>query len=365
MGSITNKPLMKKEMRQMTFYKKLYLLQHKFIVIWLSFLFILLLFGKDILALENQGYIGMSLPSDFKAFTSTSPWNTPIPIRPSIDPYSKKMIDHLKTKSSVLKGSFTGWTIPLFVIDSAASPKRVLKTTGDAFNPDVDPNRDGIAEGIPIPEGVWSDPKSDGHMLLVDPAVRKTWDFSRAKHLSDGSWTTSGLTIWDLDGPGYRKAFSGTNWWNYGTLGSGFPLIAGLIRPEEIEAGEIKHALIFASPINRKSLTTKTKQQACNPPASKTDGYGIGPEYILEGARLQLDPNLNLDSLNLSPATKIIAKAMQKYGMYNGLNSADFKILFQNLGADGGKWKDYNFFPDLYKIPIDKFRVLQCNIVTR
>jgi hypothetical protein len=316
-------------------------------------------------SLDNPGYIGISLPPSFQAFTISSPWNTPISTYPAIDPYSKTMIQNLKSKASILKGSFTGWTIPLFVIDSAASPKRTLKTTGDAFNPDVDPNRDGIAEGIPIPDGVWPDPKSDGHMLLVDPNVRKTWDFSRAQHLSDGSWTTSGLTVWDLNGLGYRQPFYGTNWWNYGVRGSGFPLIAGLIRPEEIEAGEIKHALVFAGPINRKSATTTTKQQVCSPPGSKTDGFGIGYEYIPEGARIQLDPSLNLNTLNLSPATKIIAKAMQKYGMYNGDNSPDFKIYFQNLGPDGGKWKNYNFFPDLKNIPVDKFRVIKCTIVTK
>jgi hypothetical protein len=314
---------------------------------------------------DNPGYLGMSLPADFNAFTSTSPWNTPIPSKPSIDSSSKSIIKNLKSKAEVLKGSFTGWTIPLFVIDSQASPKRNIKTTGDSFNPDVDPDRDGIAVDIPIPEGVWPDPKTDGHMLLIDPYVRKSWDFSRAQHLSDGSWTTSGLTIWDLDGPGYREPFSGSYWWNYGVRGSGFPLIAGLIRPEEIEAGEVKHALVFASPINQKSRTAKTKQQVCSPPASKTDGYGIGSKYILEGARLQLDPNLDLDSLNLSPATKVIARAMQKYGMYNGDNSTDFKIYFQNLGTDGGKWRDYNFFEDLKNIPIDKFMVLKCNIVTK
>jgi hypothetical protein len=321
--------------------------------------------NKTAYSIDNTGYLGMSLPADFQAFSSTSPWNTPISRRPAIDPYSKNMIKNLKSKATVLKANITNWTIPLFVIDSAISPKRNVPTTSDAFNLTVDPDQNGIAEGIPLPEGVWPDPKSDGHMLLIDPNVRKSWDFSTAKKLSDGSWTASRIDIWELDGEGFRKPFSGDYWWTNGATGSGMPLIAGLIRPEEIEAGEIKHALLFASPINRKAMTSSGKQQLCSPPASRTDGYGIGKEYIPEGARLQLDPNLNLDSLNLSPATKIIAKAMQKYGMYNGMNSSDFNIYFQNLGSDGGRWKDYNFFEDLKNIPIDKFRVLKCNFVTK
>jgi hypothetical protein len=317
-------------------------------------------------SLENTGYIGMSLPASFRAFSITSPWNTPIPTNPAIDPNSKTMITNLKNKAVELKGNITNWTIPLFVIDSSISPKRNVPTTSKAINLTVDPDRNAIAEGIPIPEGVWSDPKSDGHMLLVDPNVKKTWDFSAAKRLPDGSWTASMIDIWDLNGAGYRQPFSGDYWWTYGARGSGFPLIAGLIRPEEIEAGEIKHALVCATPVNRKIRTLSSgKYELCSPTASRTDGFGIGNEFIPEGARLQLDPKLNLDTLNLSPATKIIARAMQKYGMYNGDNAETFTIYFQNLGADGGKWKNYNFFSDLKKIPIGKFRVLKCTLIVK
>jgi hypothetical protein len=360
MGSIKNRLI------RMRYWRKTFVLKN---ILFCTCIFLIgtcIIANKTTYSQDNPGLSGMSLPADFNAFTSTSPWNTPIPEKPSIDFYSNSMIKNLKSKAKILKANITNWTIPLFVIDSTVSPKRNVPTTSDALNLTVDPDRNGIAEGIPLPEGVWPDPKSDGHMLLVDPNVRTTWDFSVAKKLSDGSWTASRIDIWDLTGEGYRQPFSGDYWWTYGARGSGFPLIAGLIRPEEIEAGEIKHALVCATPINRKiRVSSSGKFELCGPPASRTDGYGIGSKYILEGARLQLDPNLDLDSLNLSPATKVIAKAMQKYGMYNGDNSTDFNIYFQNLGTDGGKWKNYNFFEDLKNIPIDKFRVLKCNIVIK
>jgi hypothetical protein len=313
----------------------------------------------------RKGYLGISLPADFRAFSEDSPWNTPIPENPEIDPASDLMINNLKYKAKMLKGNLTKWTIPLFIIDSKESPKVNVKTSAKYLNLEVDPDRNRVAEGLPLPEGIWPDPEEDGHMLLVDPKLRKSWDFSGAKRLSDKSWIASGITIWDLNGPGYRKPFSGENWWTYGVRGSGFPLIAGLIRPEEIESGNISHALAFASPINRKSTYSGGSPQVCSPPASKTDGYGIGYEYIPEGARLQLDPELDLNLLNISPATKVIARAMQVYGMYNADNAAAFTIYFQNLGPDGGKWIKYKFFKDLKNIPIEKFRVLKCNLVNR
>jgi hypothetical protein len=313
---------------------------------------------------EVNAYIGMSLPSDFKIFSKTSPWNTPIQEKPEIDPFSDLMIFNLTHKAKTLQSSMTRWTIPLHVIDSRYSPRINVRSTYAYINPLVDPDGNGIAEGIPIPEGVWPDPGDDAHMLLVDPRAMKTWDFSYARKLPDGSWIASMIDIWDLKGPGFRKYKKGKRWWASGAHAAGVPLIAGLIRPEEIEAGVISHALAFASPINRYATFPGEKIQFCSPPASRSDGKYMGVEYIPLGARLQLDPGLNLDLLDLSPEVKIIATAMQKFGMYNVDGSAVFKIYFQNLGPDRGKWKLYDF-RDLEKIPIDKFRVLKCDIVNR
>lgn len=319
----------------------------------------------DLYASGKNGYVGALLPADFRPFNELSPWNIPVSEKAVADSFSDLMINHLKHKAKILKGNITKWTVPVFVIDSGTSRKRDVKTTADDINPIVDPDRDGVAQGLPMPEGVWQDPSPDGHMTLIDTKAGKSWDFSRAQQLPGGSWIASRIDTWDLDGPGYRKPFDGDYWWTYGARGSGFPLIAGLIRPEEIEKGEINHALVCATPINRKTTYPDGKPQLCSPPASRTDGEGIGYEYIPEGARLQLDPKLDLDLLNLTPETKVIARAMQKYGMYNGDNSEDFVIYFQNLGPDGGKWKKYGMFSDLKKIPVERFRVLKCNLVSK
>ncbi|MBN1867490.1 hypothetical protein JW916_09385 [Candidatus Sumerlaeota bacterium] len=306
-----------------------------------------------------KGYLGMSLPPDFSAFASDSPWNTPIPPDAGIDPDSALIVDALRVNCPPLKADYARWTIPLFVIKAEDCPNVQVQTTSDALNPGVDPDGDGVAVDIPIPSGVWPDPAEDGHMLLVDPVLRKSWDFSCAKRLSSKRWQASRLDIWDLDGPGYRNAFEGDYWWTYGARGSGMPLVAGLVRPEEIQAGVIRHALVFASPINRKSATIGGPTELFCPPASRTDGQGIGHEFIPEGARLQLDPDLDLESLGLSQPAKVVARALQEYGMYNGDNSETFKLYFQNLGPDGEEWRSLFEFDDLNKIPVVRFRVIE------
>jgi hypothetical protein len=61
----------------------------------------------------------------------------------------------------------------------------------------------------------------------------------------------------------------------------------------------------------------------------------------------------------------IVARAMQKYGLFVTDGARDFKVYFQNVGPDGGKWRNWTGFDDLNKIPIESFRVLTCDIVEK
>lgn len=311
-----------------------------------------------------SGYLGMSLPASFRAFTNTSPWNTAIPASPEVDPNSQAMISTLKAKAPYLGVDYQKWTTPVHVIDSAQAPKVSVYSTRGTLNPDVDPDANGIVDNVPMPSCVWPDPQSDGHMVMVDPVVGKSWEFSKFSLGTNNQYWASTVTIWNLSGTGYRTPFLGPYWWTQGSTGSGVPWIGGIIRPEEIQAGEIRHAILCAIPTTRFSTVPGQKEQLCIP-ACRTDGWGIGTQYIPEGARLQLDPNLNLDSLKLSAPTRIVAKAMQRYGMIVSDSSTSFKTYLQNLGPGGGTWTNYPIQNDIYKIPVSSFRVLRCNLVTR
>ena len=306
----------------------------------------------------------MALPADFRCFSKDSPWNTPISPNPNVSPSSTVMISRLKAETGYLKCSYRKWTSPIFVIDSKDAPLRDVISTGNEVHPSVDPNGDNLVEGIPIPEGVWPDPKSDGHLILVDPNLKRDWEFSRFKIKSDGSITASRIYSWDLSGPGFTKPFSGKNWWTIGAVAAGLPFIGGLIKPTEFEALKIEHALICALPNIRKSMLPDQPPELC-PPAARTDGRGYGADYIPMGSRLQLDPDLDLNGLGLSAPAKAVAAAMQNYGMFVGLSSGDFKIFFQNMGPDGKYWAPFRLKEELARIPIEYFRVLDCPLVVK
>ncbi|MEE8574986.1 MAG: hypothetical protein V3T30_06190 [Thermodesulfobacteriota bacterium] len=337
-----------------------YYIKITFVSIFFIFIACGSIFGEN-----SKGYLGKSLPASFIAFSADSVWNTPIGKDAKEDFSSELMIRKLKTKSSGLKADSYKWSIPLFVIDSSKVKGVKVRASEEAFAPNVDPKAIGRVTGIPIPTEAWADPEKDGHMLLIDPKLRKSWDFSRAKKRGDGSWRATRVDIWDLNGEGVRAPFEGKRWWMQGARGSGFPLIAGLIRVEEIEAGVINHALAYATPINRKTGYPGGEAELCSPPASRTDGRGVGPGFIPVGARMQLDPELDLDKLGLTKATKVIAKAMQVYGMYNSDGAGTFKLYLQNLGPEDETYKKYGDFRDLKKIPIESFRVLKCKTAAK
>jgi hypothetical protein len=309
------------------------------------------------------GLLWSSLPASFRAFDPTSPWNTPIPPDPRLDPASAAMMARLAGIVSGLKVDHATWSIPLFVIDARIAPLRDVIFTKDP-NPILDPADTGRVRDVPMPDGIWPDPKPDGHMTLIDPRLRLAWDFSRLNHDPAEGWQASRVEIWDLDGVGYRPAFDGRRWWTRGARGSGLPLIGGLIRPEEIRAGRIDHALVFASPITRKVAFRGPEAELC-PPASRTDGRRVGPDTLPMGVRVQLDPGLDLAAFDLSPEARVVARALQVYGMINGDSTHDvFKLYLQNLGPDGGAWADMDF-SGLRRLPLDRFRVLHCSVVSR
>jgi hypothetical protein len=53
-------------------------------------------------------------------------------------------------------------------------------------------------------------------------------------------------------------------------------------------------------------------------PATESDGRSRSDDAIPEGARLQMDPDLNLDQFEMKPYERIITEALQKYGAFVG-----------------------------------------------
>jgi hypothetical protein len=202
-------------------------------------------------------------------------------------------------------------------------------------------------DDVPMPAGVKPDPAGDGHLTVVQPSSGCVYDLFRARG-SDGSWAaSSGNAIGQGSGGIYPDGG--------GTRAAGFSAALGLIWPQEIESGHIGHALVFAYPYTRSGAPVA--------PATRSDGRTTTAGALPMGARLRLDPRLDLSTLGLNRAERVIAKALQEYGMVLGDTSGGFTLYAahpRGLGYDPyaklfGTTSDW---ASLKKIPRERFQVL-------
>lgn len=247
----------------------------------------------------------------WRPFTANSPWNTPIGPSPVVDPDDANQIDRLATVSQWpwLSIAIEQYSVPLIFVDSTTTPfvpVTVTRLAGEGFRTN---------STAPIPAGTMPASGTDGNIALVDRATGQEWDFWQAANGANG-WTCSTCAMADVFGTGVRPypQQGRPDWWrSHGARACGFPLTAGLITVEEIQAGRIDHVLVIGYPgIKSRYFTPPASTaQATFGPLSSTNGIPCG-------GRIQLDPTIDVTTLGLTPAGVVIARALQEYGAFVG-----------------------------------------------
>ncbi len=294
----------------------------------------------------------------WRPFSDTSAWNTKLAADPPIDSDNQAMIDDLTTLSqwNFLGINIAGFSIPLYWANDSTPQVQVhADLGGEGF---VGNNGLDATAMVPIPSDAAPDPESDRHMLIVHENRQISWDFFGAEP-NGGAWTCALCATTDLLGSGARPIKEGNPTWytSHGARACGFPLIAGLIRVEEMKAGKIDHALVIAYPHIRAGLYT--------PPASTAQAT-IGTDAIKSrgipcGGRIQLDPSLDLDSLGLTASGKIVATALQEYGAYVGDYSGAINVYAEGSPAAQAEWSQglLDTYEVKDQIPLSSFRVIE------
>jgi hypothetical protein len=297
-----------------------------------------------------------------RLYSPKSPFNQPFPAAPAIAPDSARLVQGL-ARAEAQKGfvlSVGEWTVPTYFA-TADTPTTTVQLGGAPPQWGMTPNArayppgssGGLPErlpsqlhGVPIPAGAVPDPGLDAHLTIVDRSAGCEYDLYGA-HLAGGSWHAVWANSTRLDGSGVYPS-------GLGAKASGFASLAGLIWPGELRRGRIDHALFFAYPFTRSGGPVS--------PATASDGRVEDSGALPEGARLQLDPDLDLDLLGLMPYQRTIAEAMQKYGLILGDTGGAFGLYAvgrQGFGGDPyrGVLPDEDF-PSLSRIPTDRFRLV-------
>ena len=287
-------------------------------------------------------------------YSKTSIWNTPIGPSPKYDLHSAEMVANLiLSHDGKIITAGEAYNYPVYFADEQTPRWDIPCTINKCTIASSDQNviRTDTVQNVPIPVDAQPGEDTDARMIVIDKVTHTEYNLSKARRTATG-WAAGTVSIYNIRWDGTPVMHS--------SRGSGIPAFAGLLRPWEIRQGRIEHALAFGY--------TETAKNKCVFPASKTDGKSALPFAIPEGARLQLDPSLtdvDFDQMGLDQTGKIIARALQEYGMILVDTSGSFKIYVEDLINNPYAREDWanpelNLTKEsIYNIPYTAFRVLE------
>jgi hypothetical protein len=234
------------------------------------------------------------------------------------------------------------WGIPIAYADPS-SPSSEVRCERYGCSLEVDAHR--------TPAYAAPNTGSDHHLVVLDPDAGSELDLWGARREGEGWAAGSRWTVpWDGDATNCEPGdpCSGAN-------AANLPLAAGVVRPEEIAAGRIEHALALTTP------STRAGPPAC--PAVASDGAVDDPGAIPIGARLRLDPAVDVAALGLPGWQRTIARALQTHGAVVVDTSGSLAIRGESTALRGyDAWARVRVprdDPSLSALPWDRMQVLE------
>jgi serine/threonine-protein kinase len=228
---------------------------------------------------------------------------------------------------------------------SASTPKQSFTPTSDFFSPDCD------RQTVPVPAGGNVEGETgyactndgDCHLLVFDPAGGKLYEMWRANITS--AFQGGCLAVWNT-GTSYSNTLRGDQCTSADA--AGFPIAPLLFTADEVKAGHIDHAIRFILP------NTRTKRGYVRPAThgTSTTGTSAAPSY---GVHLRLRANYPI--ANLPAGAQVVARAMQKYGMYHA-DGGNIALTAQSDRHTTAKWSGLLSSTDLAALKVSDFEVI-------
>jgi hypothetical protein len=246
-----------------------------------------------------------------RLFATTSVWNSPLPPGEPLDPASGTLV---KTLTNIVAANLSARAGPWIQTSDSSTPLYQVAADQPTSRVQLDAGSWAVTlqeafQAVPIPSAARPAAGPDGHLTIWQPSADRLWELYRARHAADGWHADFGGAIMHVsESPGYYTPLA----WpgaipEWGATATSLPVIAGTMLMSELQSGTIPHALAIAVPFARAGIFTW--------PAQRTDGTSTEPASIPEGARFRLDPTLDVSALGLPPMTRMMAEAVQRYGM--------------------------------------------------
>ena len=202
--------------------------------------------------------------------------------------------------------------IPYVDVPGSQPPVEIVFTeSGNESDPGPYP----VPTDAPIEGGAGSD--GDRHVLVVERDGCILYELYHAYPQTDGSWEAGSGAVFDLESNALRP-----DGWTSADA-AGLPILAGLVRYDEVDSGEIRHALRFTAPQTRREYLWPARHYASTL---------TGEEYPPMGQRFRLQAVFDLSGF--SPEVQVILQAMKRYGLILADNGSSWYI----SGAPDERW---------------------------
>jgi hypothetical protein len=263
-------------------------------------------------------------------FPADNPWNQDISQLP-LHPNSANFINSIGADDHLHPdfGSPAEYGIPYVIADANTPDVMVVADYADESDFGMAP-----IPANPLIEGTYAS-DGDRHVIVLDKSdctLYETW----SSYFENGIWNVGSAAKFDLDSNALRP-----DGWTSADA-AGLPILPGLVRYDEVQAGEINHALRF---------TVSTTQRGYIHPATHFASSSTDPNHPPMGLRLRLKADYDISGY--SAEAQVVLRALKKYGMIVADNGSDWFI----SGESNPNWND-EAINQLKQVPGSAFEVV-------
>jgi len=273
--------------------------------------------------------------SSCPVFPSDNVWNADISHLP-VDPHSSQWLASMNSSTTNLHpdlGSSGDPSAPYGIPYTVVTNAHPKVSVSFQYASESDPGPYPFGADTPIEGG--QNASGDRHAIMVDSSTCTLYELYDAQYSAGGSTAGSGA-IWNLQSDALRPA----GWTSADA--AGLPIFPGLLRPDEVAAGVVSHAIRFTADETDTSYIWPARHEA---------GARSDPSLPPMGARFRLKASFNISGY--AADTQAVLRAMQHYGLILADNGSNW--YFQ--GSASNSW-DPTMIAQLKTIPASAFEAV-------
>lgn len=240
-------------------------------------------------------------------FPRNNIWNTPVDKLP-VDPSSDTYVATIGPTRSLHPDWSTTGSMPFNIVPQTQPNVPVILVSDES-----DPGP------YPIPDAPVLEPPSDSHLLILQKGYCKLYEMYATTKLTGGGWYAELGAVFPL----YTNTLRPVTWSSADA--AGLPILPGLVRYDEVLAGEIRHAVRFTAPQTRRAYVWPARHYASTLTALN---------YPPMGQRFRLKASVDIS--RYSAQAQVILRALKRYGMMLSDNGGAWFI----TGAPDPRWSD-------------------------